>query len=164
MWLSISATLNGGLFGSREGQHQPCCFLSSEKQQKARMKNVSFSLFCCESRSDSQTRAVLRLLLWLWLHWPQTSTPLTVFLVYSLVLVFLEILKNCRRVVQRRQPWRAFPSTQLSSVSDDRFKSSMCLCIHICTAAAEENIQTTRSAWMYLQQLLYYQDKLYSVK
>lgn len=54
--------------------------------------------------------------------------------------------EKCLCVVQRSLPCSAFPLTQLSSVSDDRFTSAMWLCIHICTAAAKENIKTTWSA------------------
>lgn len=144
------------LFGSTEGQHQPPCFLSFRNSRKLEWKmciilcpavshgaahNPTLRPDCC-SGCD-----------YVGLEPAHHSVFFLFFFVYALVLVFLEILKNVCVLCKERQPCRVFPLTQVSSVSDDRFTSGMCLCVHICTAAAEETIRTAWSAWRYLRQL-----------
>lgn len=106
---------------------------SLEKQQKAGTKNVYFSLFCSESVLRLSDLDVLRLLLWLWLRWPQTSTPLSVFLVYALVLLYFWSYWKLSACCARKPAMESFfPLTQLSSVSDGCFTSGGRFWVHIC--------------------------------
>lgn len=132
MWLSISVTRLAAtsasmlplLENNRQLEWKMCIFLCSAVSQ------------CC----DSQAWAAQRLLLWLWLRWPQTSTPLSVFLVYALVLIFLEILKNVC-VLCKEASRGEFLFHWLSSQVFQMTVSHQA-CVHFSTAAAEETTFT----------------------
>lgn len=158
IWLSITVTLNLSLFGSKEGQYQPLCFLSLKNSRKPKWK---MCIFLCSAVSHSAARkltlrpgcAVLVTLAVITLAPNQNTTQCFSCLCFS-TCIFGDAEK-CLCVVQRSLPCSAFPLTQLSSVSDDRFTSGMWLCIHICTAAAKENTKPLGLPEHTLPQLLY---------
>lgn len=136
IWLSISVTLNGGLFGSREGQHQPPCFLSLKKNP-AEWKNEKcvffFVLLWVTIRLSDRGCAAFVALAVITLAPNQHTTHCFSCLFFS-TCIFWDTEK-CLRVVQRRPPWRDFPSTQLSSVSDSKMTDSSQACVCVLTSA-----------------------------